>query len=251
MKKDKKYLKIGRMGSTINFEQIEGHFCEVASLIGEKVRAKILWNLLDGKAYTATELAIFADISRQSCSNHLLKLVNAGLLKVQKQGRHKYFQFANAEVAKVIEGIAFLIPSQFDLPIPSKPGKPTGLQHIRTCYDHLAGKIAVDIHHFLLENEIILNTNDQFSITTPGQKWIKAFGIDLQEVTQMKRKFAYPCLDWSERKPHLGGALGAAFLQEMLKKDWVRKKQDSRSLVVTSKGKQEFWNTFKINVADR
>ncbi len=215
---------------------MEDSFSEIAALIGDKTRAKMLWSLLDGRAYTSTELAIFADISKQSCSNHLLKLVNGGILKVEKQGRHRYYRFVDDKVAQVIESIAYLLPPKDDLSNETRK-EVTGVKYARTCYDHFAGKVGVEITRVMVEMELIVRKEEQFSITKNGNEWFDNLGIDLTVLRNKKRKFAFPCLDWSERKFHIGGALGAGFLNFMLDNDWIRRIQHSRAIIITHKGK--------------
>ncbi|HEV7782245.1 MAG TPA: winged helix-turn-helix domain-containing protein [Chitinophagaceae bacterium] len=218
-------------------EKMEGHFREITSLIGERSRSVMLWNLLDGRAYTATELAICAGISPQSASNHLSKLVKANVLATDNQGRHKYYRFRNDKVAQVMETIASLLPensaAQKD-PVPT-----SGVRYARTCYDHLAGRTGVLITRAMLQKKVFTDKKDRYDVSPTGIKWFQEIGISVDEVREMKRKFAYPCLDWSERKPHLGGALGAALLNAFLAKDWIRKVKQSREIIITGTGKKE------------
>jgi DNA-binding transcriptional ArsR family regulator len=226
-------------------EEIEKHFGHIASLIGEKSRAIMLWNLLDGRAYTATELAVAAELSFQSASNHLSQLLNAGLLAVEKQGRHKYYRFANDRVAQTIENIAGLMPVS-SLTRSINIANPSGIKYARTCYDHLAGKIGVRLTHALLQQKILTPYNDRYEVTHAGNTWFENVGIDIAATQKQNRKFAYPCLDWSERNHHIGGALGAALLQSMLQKDWIRKVNHSREIVITGKGKMEINKRLRI-----
>ncbi len=157
-------------------EKIEQHFGRVTSLIGERSRAIMLWNLLDGRAYTATELAICADISAQAASNHLSKLVKANLLAVDNQGRHKYYRFKNDKVAQVIETIASLLP--VDNNDKQKEIAPlNGIKYARTCYDHLAGKAGVAITNGLLEKEILVEQKNNYTVSALGVKWFGEIGI--------------------------------------------------------------------------
>ncbi|HLG41302.1 MAG TPA: helix-turn-helix transcriptional regulator [Chitinophagaceae bacterium] len=228
-------------------EEIEKHFGHIASLIGEKSRAIMLWNLLDGRAYTATELAIAADVSFQSASNHLAQLINAKLLLAKKQGRHKYYRFANDRVAQAIENIAGLMPVS-PLLKSINHSNLTGIKYARTCYDHLAGKIGVQLTHSLIKNKWLITYADRYEVSTAGTKQFENIGIDISAVQKQSRKFAYPCLDWSERNHHLGGALGAALLQSMIQNDWVRKLKYTRELVITGKGKVEMSKAFKTTL---
>ena len=221
-----------------DIEKIEAHFGRVASLIGERSRAIMLWNLLDGRAYTATELAIRAGISAQAASNHLSKLVNAKLLAADPQGRHKYYRFTSNRIAGIIESIAGLLPMNNNAEQPGLVSH-TGIRYARTCYDHLAGKVGVAITNSLLQKKIMAVDKDQYRVTAPGIKWFETIGINIDAVKQMKRKFAYPCLDWSERKQHLGGALGATLLDTIAKKDWIRKTKQTREIIITGTGRRE------------
>ena len=224
--------------------ELENQFTKVTSLIGDKVRSVILWSLLDGKAYTATELSTFSNSSRQSVSNHLSKLIEAELISVEKQGRHRYFRLANEQVAQVIESLASLIPNhQIEI---KKTKEAQMLATARTCYDHLAGKLSIEIKNALLEQELITLSNNVYEVTERGENWFKKFGIDIDILKQKKRSFAHPCLDWTEREHHIAGALGKAILEICLKNDWVRRKNNSREIIITTLGKKKLKEELKI-----
>jgi DNA-binding transcriptional ArsR family regulator len=248
MKKEKQFPRTGQKESMNNNPgQIEEHFGRIAALIGEKSRAIMLWNLLDGRAYTATELAIGANVSFQSASNHLSQLVNARLLITEKQGRHKYYHFANDRVAQAIENIAGLMPASLF----SKSKDPVdlpGIKYARTCYDHLAGKIGVQLTQSLLQHKFLIAYTGRYEVSDAGNKWFESLDIDMTAIQKLNRKFAYPCLDWSERNHHLGGALGAALLRSMMQKDWIRNVKHSREIVVTGKGKMEMSKRLKLSL---
>lgn len=235
-----------------NGNEMDERFSKLAALIGEKGRAKMLWHLLDGRAYTALELAIIADISKQSCSNHLKKLVTENILKVEKQGRHKYFKLFDKQVANALEGIAFLTTQEKKrtTPIPAASQK-KGIKYARSCYDHVAGYLGVTIQEGLIEQGFLEKGDTQYDCTLKGVLKFKELGIEVHELKDLKRKFAYPCLDWSERKHHIGGALGAALLKYMLNNDWLRKKRDTRELILTSKGNSELAKKFHLKIAYR
>ncbi len=229
-------------------EMLENRFGEIASLFGNRPRAIMLWCLLDGKAYTATELALSADISFQSASNHLLKLVKGNLLKVENQGRHRYYTFANPEVARVVESMASLIPDHRHLER-KKIRVPETLAYARTCYDHLAGSLGVKITKALLDQGILLKNNSKaYILSNKGRSWFKEIEIDTDKLKRHKRSFAHPCLDWSERTHHLAGALGAAILDVCLRNDWIRRKRDSREIIITSQGKTAFRTLLQIEL---
>jgi DNA-binding transcriptional ArsR family regulator len=216
---------------------MESRFKEIASLIGDPTRATILWVLLDGKAFTATELAIAADTSPQNISMHLSKLVQAELLSVESQGRHKYYKFSNKDIAYAIEALANLIPPAKAM----KTVKENPVTHCRTCYDHLAGKVGVLITDSLLQQKII---NADFEVSK--KKWFTDFGIDIDELRQQRRSLLRPCLDWSERRHHIAGSVATALLDIMLEDDWIRRTKNSRAIVITGKGQKKMYEYFKI-----
>jgi DNA-binding transcriptional ArsR family regulator len=231
----------------MNNGTVEDHFGYIASLIGEKSRAIMLWSLLDGRAYTATELALAADVSLQSASNHLSQLLAAGLLKSDRQGRHKYYRYANDRVAQVIENIAGLMPTSLLSQHKQSPAV-TGDKYARSCYDHLAGWLGVQLTQSLLKNKWLVAYKDRYELSKAGTRNFSIIGIDTDIVQNQDRKFAYPCLDWSERTHHLGGALGAALLKLSIEQDWIRKIKYSREVSVTAKGKKEMGKLFQIDL---
>jgi DNA-binding transcriptional ArsR family regulator len=226
---------------------MENQFKQIAALIGDPTRATIMWTLLDGKAFTATELAIAANTSPQNISMHLAKLVQAGLLCVENQGRHRYYKYFKKDIAYAIEAMATLLPHST-----AKQGlhseNNSAIKHCRTCYDHLAGKTGVLITDSLLKQKIIIEDNNMFEISPKGLKWFLAFDIDINELKQQRRAFARPCLDWSERRFHIAGSLGAALLNKMLYSGWIRKTKQSRAVIITAKGQKAFYDNFKIDV---
>jgi DNA-binding transcriptional ArsR family regulator len=217
--------------------ETKNQFLTIANLIGEPARAMMLWNLADGRAYTAGELALVSEISPQSASNHLNKLVNADLLKVEKQGKHRYYRFARKEVEDAMDAIAKLIPNKKAIRKESinKNGE---IQYCRTCYDHLAGKIAVDLTQSLVNQKILILEDEEFLVNPKKEIWFEKIGINLIDLRKNKRHFAKPCLDWTERKYHLAGGLGAALLLQMKKMNWITAKKNSRILLVTVEGKK-------------
>ena len=228
-------------------EDLGIQFSRMAALIGDRSRSVMLWSLLDGRAFTATELSICAGISAQSASNHLSKMVEAGLLAVDKQGRHRYYRFASAEVANAVEGIAGLLPydklyKKIEAPAASD------FTFARTCYDHLAGKLGVAITSGLLSKKIITEKDSNFGLTRSGRTWFAELGINTDELGQQKRIFIRPCLDWSERRYHLAGSLGAALLDLMLKEDWIRRIRSSRSVSLTAKGQKKLYDHLNLNI---
>jgi DNA-binding transcriptional ArsR family regulator len=219
----------------------------ITSLIGDPIRTQILWSLLDGKAYTATELAIAVDTSPQNISMHLKKLVQADLLIVESQGRHKYYRFSRQEVAYAIEAIGCLIPEEKHKKIISDKDN-FGIKYCRTCYDHLAGKIGVLITEGLIKQGVIQPHGSSYKPTNGGLRFFDRIGVDINELKKCRRSFARQCLDWSERRHHLAGALGAALLERMFSLGWLQRMKGSRAVIVTSKGQLELYQVLKLAI---
>jgi DNA-binding transcriptional ArsR family regulator len=226
---------------------MEDQFIKTATLIGDATRASILWNLLDGKAFTATELAIAVETSAQNISMHLGKLLDADLISVEKQGRHKYYRFSNKEVAYAVEAMANLIPKP-EISAKKKTENYPPIKYCRTCYDHLAGKIGVALAESLLQQKIIIEKNNTFEISPEGEKWFSDFGVNIGDAKKQKRIFLKPCLDWSERRYHIAGSVGTLLLNKMLEQDWIRRTANSRVIIITGKGEKEMLKSFKIIV---
>jgi len=224
---------------------MEAQIGYVSSLIGDPVRSKVLWMLLDGRAYTATELAVAADTTPQNMSMHLSKLLQADLLKVEKQGRHRYYRFSRHEIAYSIEAMANLIPVENRRKLLSNPGN-AAVRHCRTCYDHLAGRVGVALNESLLKQQLITAADNSYLLTTTGEEYFTGLGVSFEVLKKQKRALVKPCLDWSERKHHLAGSLGAALLQRMLELDWMRRMQHSRAVVVTAKGQHALYERFAV-----
>lgn len=225
---------------------MENEFGRIAGLIGDPVRAKILWALLDGRAYTATELAVYADTSAPNMSMHLSKLVNAELLAVEVQGRHRYYNYARQDIAYAIEALAGLIPEK-DLTHPGRHQvKP--VEYCRTCYDHLAGTVGVLITESLVGLDLLHKGKTEYEVTSKGMEWFFDLNIDVESLRQQKRSFARCCLDWSERRHHLAGALGAALCERMVAQGWVRKISGTRAMSLTTKGKQALYERLRLMV---
>jgi DNA-binding transcriptional ArsR family regulator len=226
------------------------HFSNVALLIGEPARATMLWKILDGGMHSATELAIAADLSAQNASMHLGKLVNAGLLSVVKRGRLKYYQFAHPNVAYAMEAISTLMPK--DNPMPHGQhlhnSNHSEIKYCRTCYDHLAGKVGVAITDKLLSKKIIQATKTDFFIPTRGVKWFDALDISISELQQGKRVLTRKCIDWSERRPHLAGAVGAAFANRLFDLKWMQRAKNSRLVSVTPLGQKKIYDLLGLVV---
>jgi DNA-binding transcriptional ArsR family regulator len=226
-------------------------FLSISSLICEPARARMLWNLLDGRAYTATELAMVADVSATSASNHLTKLLDADIVKVEIQGRHRYYAFSRPEVAYAVESLANL-GNGVNTSQNKKQEEVKGIRFCRSCYDHVAGIVGVTITEALEEKGCLKKSSGrEYIVTKKGWNWFLQIGISEDDFVNNRRAIARQCLDWTERKPHMAGQLGAILLQKMFDKKWLRKTQFSRELVVTAKGQQELNALLGINIKNK
>jgi len=221
----------------------------IAGAIGEPARARILYCLMDGHARTSTELAMVAEVRPSTASVHLNRLKTEHLVKVLVQGKHRYYSLDGPDVAMVLEGLSVLAGGSRD---PFVPTTPSRLRAARTCYDHLAGTVGVSLHdRFRALGWLSAGSKideGAYSVTADGTRAFEALGIDIDATRTLRRRFACACLDWSERRPHLGGALGAALLKVALKKKWVVHDLDSRALGVTGFGRREMLARFGLQV---
>jgi DNA-binding transcriptional ArsR family regulator len=199
----------------------------IARAIGEPARASMLYALMDRRARTATELAALAGVGAATASAHLKQLLENGLVKVAASGRHRYFQLATAEVARALEALGVLAGAAF---APTTPGT---LRQARSCYDHIAGWLGVALHDAFIARGWL---TPSYAVTAAGARGFAAQGLEAA-VLPARRRFAFACLDWSERRSHLAGALGAAILDQALAKRWLRRDADSRSLEITAAGR--------------
>lgn len=209
----------------------------VAGAIADPARARMLCQLLDGRARTATELAAAADIGASTASSHFQRLREQGLVAQAAQGKHRYYRLANADVARALEALLVVAGAER---APFQPNTPSALREARTCYDHMAGTLAVRIHDAMLARQWLAADGRDYVLTPLGEASLAQVGVDAARARQRRRRFACPCLDWSERRSHLGGALGAALLEALLQRGWVDKDLDSRALSVTRKGARQF-----------
>src|SRR3984885_7628817 len=191
----------------------------IAAAIGEPARARMLYCLVDGRARTSTELAMVADVSPSTGSVHLNRLRAERLVKVAVQGKHRYYSLEGPNVANALEGLSVLAGGSRTRFVPNTPSR---LRAARTCYDHLAGTLGVALHDRLMKlkwlSDDSLGIESAYSLTPDGAKTLERLVIDLEPARLLRLLFAYPCLDWSERRPHIGGALGAALLKLALKR---------------------------------
>jgi DNA-binding transcriptional ArsR family regulator len=237
----------------------------IAAAIGEPARARILYCLLDGHARTSTELALVAEVSPSTASVHLTHLRVRRLVRVLAQGKHRYYSLEGAHTAAALEALMVVaVGPDFVRNTPQR------LRAARTCYDHMAGSVAVALHDrleqlgWLTTTAARARTNDvssdrdgkhsahdtglAYDITADCERELTALGIDVEATRALRRRFAYGCVDWSERKPHIAGALGAALLKVALKRKWVTQDLDSRALRVTRSGERELHRHFGVRL---
>lgn len=221
----------------------------VAELMGDPARSSILLTLIDGSSRPAGELAILAGVSPQSASGHLSKLVDGGLLAAQGIGRHRYYKLASADIALALEAlgaIATVPPKKRTIQNPEK----LALYTARTCYDHLAGRIAVGLANFLMEAEAITIFGDkEYQLGRKGAAIFGGLGVDVSELARNRRCFARQCIDWTERKPHLAGALGAALCSRLITLGWFARRPGTRVLRVTQQGTRELQDRLGIELS--
>jgi DNA-binding transcriptional ArsR family regulator len=220
---------------------------EVAQLIGDPGRANILATLMDGRALTAGELADVAHVTPQTASSHLAKLVNRELLIVARQGRHRYYKLATPLVARMLEGIMgvaavgpprYRPPSRID----------DEMRRARTCYDHLAGELGVALTESLINRRYLVLDADAGELTGEGNAFLREMGVDLATPAHCRRAFCRPCLDWSERRPHLAGRVGAALADHSFERGWIRRRRQCRSVEITRKGEAAFDRLFGVRL---
>lgn len=213
----------------------------VATLLGDPARANILTALMDGRALTVSELAEAAGVTLQTTSGHLSKLDAANLLIAEKQGRHRYYRLSGPDVAEVLEALMGLAQRTGATRVRTGP-KDAALRSARTCYDHLAGERGVALLRGA-QRQGLIDDGQDLALTTKGRAFFTAFGIDLAALEKGRRPVCRACLDWSERRSHLGGALGAALLSRMIEKQWIRR-ESGRVLTFTCEGADGFHTAF-------
>ncbi|KGR85936.1 MULTISPECIES: helix-turn-helix domain-containing protein [Lysinibacillus] len=226
---------------------INPNMAEIAALLGETSRATILASMMDGRFHTASELAYMAAIKPQTASFHLAKLVEGKLIKVEKQGRHRYFQLAGEDIAQFLESFLAISPPP-EVRSLKQSSQIKLLQDARTCYDHLAGKLGVQLTESMLKAGYLTLEGKQFVLTDEGTLFFTTFGIDLTALKRKRRSFSHACLDWSERRYHLAGALGCELLNQFFNLGWLLRVPSIRAIKVTEKGKLGFKEVFHLDL---
>ena len=213
----------------------------LGALIADDTRAEILTALMDGRAHTGSELARHVGVAASTTSEHLSKLLDAGMVTVEPQGRHRYWRLASPEIAELLETLGASPGAA-----PDGPRAPAELAHARTCYDHLAGELAVAIFDALVGEGHLVEEDDRLVITTSGLVFFGAIGVDTEAIVTAKRPKARPCLDWTQRRHHLAGASGKAMLDAFLANGWVRRGPRPRSIRVTRIGREAIAAQFAL-----
>ncbi|MBC7768505.1 MAG: winged helix-turn-helix transcriptional regulator [Phycisphaerales bacterium] len=218
----------------------------IAAMVGDPARANMLTALLNGAALTATELALEAGVTKQTASSHLNKLAAAGLVAVEAQGRHRYYRLADADVAGLLEtlmGVAMRAKALRTRPGPREPA----LRRARLCYDHLAGELGVALFDSFLKHKWITPGPERtFALTRLGRAKVSSFGVDIEDLEKGARPLCRACLDWSVRRHHLAGALGAAILDRMFERGWATQRRGSRVLEFTPVGEAQLKRVFSL-----
>ncbi|HUP35060.1 MAG TPA: winged helix-turn-helix domain-containing protein [Candidatus Limnocylindria bacterium] len=216
-----------------------------AGLVADPTRARMLTALMDGRARTAKELAYGAGVTPQTASSHLAKLLSARLLAVERQSRHRYFRLAAPSVGQAVEALMAV-----SLPRPratAGEGPLAGLRLARTCYDHLAGRLGVSVTDAMVRRRLLTPENRGYVLTAAGARFLDRLGVDVDASRRKRRAFAHQCLDWSERRPHLAGALGAAVARRCLELRWVQRVAGERTLTLSPPGVRGLRTWFGIN----
>ena len=230
----------------MNVDDADIAVSRIAAAIGEPARARMLYCLADGRARTSTELGIVGEVSPSTASVHLNRLKAERLVTVFAQGKHRYYSLSGVSVANALEALSVVAGGSHGAFVPRTP---THLRAARTCYDHMAGALAVSLHDRFTALKWLTTgagRDHEYDLTAAGVKACAALGIDVDATRALRRRFAFACVDWSERRPHLGGALGAALLKTALKNKWVVADLDSRALTVTSHGRREMAARFGL-----
>lgn len=207
----------------------------IAALVGDATRARMLAALMDGRAHTATELALESGVVPSTASGHLARLVNGGLVTLARQGRHRYFRVATPDVATALEALMNLAPGRTATARRHGPGDP-GLRRARVCYDHLAGEAGVHLLDRLTGRRLVRERDGGLLLTRAGEAWCGRIGVDVAGLRRHRRPLCRPCLDWSERRMHLAGALGASLLEFLFVRRLARREPDSRAVTLSPHG---------------
>jgi DNA-binding transcriptional ArsR family regulator len=225
---------------------LEADLAWIASVVGDPARTRMLLALMDKRARTAKELAFFARVSPATASAHLSKLLDSRLVAVEPQGRHRYYRIISPLVGQMVEAMAS-VAGEVAPSASWRPRVDETLARARTCYDHLAGRLAVAIADVLQDRGDIIFADGAGEVTASGQSFFSRLGVDLKRLGSSRRVFCRPCVDWTERRHHLAGAVGAALCDQCLTRGWLQRNRDSRALTITPDGQAAFVDLFDID----
>lgn len=243
-------------------------FSDVATLFSDPGRSAMLIALMDGRALPAGQLAMIANIAPQTASSHLTRLLDGRLLAVEQQGRHRYYRLASVDVAHAIEALlAIATPTSAKSALVGGSDAPRAndaaarksagrrapddtLAYARTCYSHLAGRLAVDIAEALQVRGLLVKREDRFAVTHRGREWFAQLGIEITETQIPEPRFARRCLDWTERRHHIAGHLGSAMMVRFRELKWIAPMRNSRAVRVTLEGERRLWELLRVNGRD-
>ena len=217
----------------------------IAALIGDHARAEILTALMAGEALTATELSGVANLTKQTISSHLSKMLDARLITVENQGRHRYFRLADRDVAQLLESLMGVAYRTGALRVRSSPREPA-LRKARVCYDHLACDLGVLAFESLEQRGYLRRKAGELILTRAGKRFFNDTGIDVESLTAQRRRLSHACLDWSVRRHHLAGAVGAALLNRCYELGWARRARNSRAVDFSPTGERAFRQRFRL-----
>lgn len=225
------------------------NIAEVAALVGDPARANMLTALMDGRALTASELAYVAGVVASTASGHLGKLLEANLITVVQQGRHRYYRLGSPLVGSMLESL--MAVAAIDGPKRYRPStcRDEDLRHARTCYNHLAGRLGVAIADAMLSRGQLDMGGEAGVLTTSGQGLLTSIGVVIPTTGSSHRIFCKPCLDWSERRPHIGGTLGVAIADRCFELGWIERKREGRALRITQTGRGGFRRHFAFDLS--
>ena len=224
---------------------------EVAALVGDTARSTMLGALMGGQALTGSELAFLAHVSRTTASEHLTRLVEARLVTVTRKRRFNYYRIASPLVARMLESIKLVAAIEVPPRYQPRSVRDDALRFARTCYDHLAGHVAVAIADALTASGYIALGDDGGEVTETGAGFLTGFGVDLTSQPRNRRIFCRPCLDWSERRYHVAGHVGSEICRCCLQRGWFARERDSRALRLTPAGTAGLRDTFGVVIRDR
>jgi DNA-binding transcriptional ArsR family regulator len=238
---------VGNTGDMTSLQPGGPQLAELAGLLADTTRATLCLALLDERAWTAGELARYAGVAASTVSEHLTRLVAGGLLVQERQGRHRYVRLAGPHVAELLEHmVAHAAPARPPASTLRAVTVASNLAYARTCYDHLAGRLGVVLTDAMIRNGVVDDTAG-FSITAPGIAWLDGLGVDTAALRAGRRPMARACLDWTERRPHLAGAVGAILCRQLLARGWLTRISGQRAVRVTAVGRSGLAELFALS----